>query len=75
LSTTSIITKNNKLCFILPDRNPLKELKMLEPVSTIIELVKNIKFGKSHFIAPTFLLDFQKNPGEHKFFAIYFLNG
>jgi nicotinate-nucleotide adenylyltransferase len=52
----------DKLCFILPDRNPFKELKMLEPVSTIIELVKNIKFGKNHFIAPTFLLDFQKNP-------------
>jgi nicotinate-nucleotide adenylyltransferase len=52
----------DKLCFILPDRNPLKELTRLEPVSTIIELVKNIKFGKNHFIAPTFLLDHQKNP-------------
>lgn len=52
----------DKLCFIIPDRNPLKELKVLEPVSTIIELVKNIKFGKNHFIAPSFLMDFQKNP-------------
>jgi nicotinic acid mononucleotide adenylyltransferase len=52
----------DKLCFILPDRSPLKELKELEPVSTIIELVSKIKFGKNHYIAPTFLLDFQKNP-------------
>jgi len=52
----------DKVCFILPDRNPYKELKVLEPVSTIIELVSKIKFGKNHFIAPTFLLDFQKNP-------------
>ncbi len=52
----------DKLCFILPDRNPFKELRTLEPVSTIIELVKNIKFGKNHFIAPSFLVEFQKNP-------------
>lgn len=52
----------DKICFILPDRNPLKELKVVEPVSTIIELVTKIKFGKNHFVAPTFLLDFQKNP-------------
>lgn len=51
-----------KLCFILPDRSPLKELTAVEPVSTIIELVTKIKFGKNHYIAPTFLLDFQKNP-------------
>ncbi len=52
----------DKLCFIIPDRNPQKELKEIEPVSTIIELVKNIKFGKNHYIAPSFLVDFQKNP-------------
>lgn len=52
----------DKICFILPDRNPQKELKVVEPVSTIIELVTKIKFGKNHYIAPTFLLDFQKNP-------------
>lgn len=52
----------NKICFILPDRNPLKELKVIEPVSTLIELITKIKFGKNHYIAPTFVLDFQKNP-------------
>lgn len=51
-----------KLCFILPDRNPLKDFREIEPVSTIIELVKNIKFGKHHYITPTFLFDNQKNP-------------
>lgn len=52
----------DKLCFILPDRNPHKELKVLEPVSTIIQLVSKIKFAKNTYIAPTFLLDFQANP-------------
>ncbi len=52
----------DKICFILPDRSPLKELKVLEPVSNIIELVRKIKFGKNHYIAPTFLLDFNTNP-------------
>ncbi|MBA2405223.1 MAG: hypothetical protein H0V66_10665 [Bdellovibrionales bacterium] len=51
-----------KLCFILPDRNPLKELQVLEPVATVLQLVSKIKFSKNHYIAPTFLLDFQKNP-------------
>lgn len=52
----------DKTCFILPDRNPLKDLNPLEPVSTILGLVSKIKFGKNHYIAPTFLLDFEKNP-------------
>jgi nicotinate-nucleotide adenylyltransferase len=52
----------DKICFILPDRNPLKELNALEPVSKIIELVTKVKFGLNHFMVPTFLLDFQKNP-------------
>lgn len=51
-----------KLCFILPDRSPLKELKVIEPVATILELITKIKFRKHHYIAPTFLLDFQQNP-------------
>lgn len=53
---------DNKVCFILPDRNPLKELKVIEPVSTVLELITKIKFNKNDFLAPTFLLDFQKNP-------------
>jgi nicotinate-nucleotide adenylyltransferase len=52
----------DKLCFILPDRSPLKELKVIEPVATILELITKIKFRKHHYIAPTFLLDFQQNP-------------
>lgn len=52
----------DKLCFILPDRNPLKDFREIEPVSNVIELVKHIKFGKHHYMAPTFLFDNQKNP-------------
>lgn len=52
----------DKLCFILPDRNPLKEINADNPVPKIIELVKHIKFGKHHYLAPTFLLELQKNP-------------
>lgn len=52
----------DKLCFILPDRNPLKEMNADNPVPRIIELIKHIKFGKHHYLAPTFLLELQKNP-------------
>lgn len=52
----------DKLCFILPDHNPQKDLKVFEPVSNIIGLITKIKFGKNHFCAPSFLLSFQKNP-------------
>ena len=51
-----------KLCFILPDHNPQKDLKVQEPVSSIIGLITKIKFGKNHFCTPSFLLNFQKNP-------------
>lgn len=51
-----------KICFILPDRNPLKEIKISEPVSTTLELITKIKFSKNHYLAPTFLLNFIKNP-------------
>ena len=52
----------DRLCFILPDRNPQKQLNPLSTVFRMLELIKSIKFGKNHFIAPTFLMDFQTNP-------------
>lgn len=52
----------DKTCFILPDRNPQKEVRALEPVFTTISLISKIKFGKHHFIAPSFLMDQEKNP-------------
>lgn len=49
-------------CFILPDRNPQKQITPLEPVFTTISLIAKIKFGKHHFISPSFLLQEEKNP-------------
>ncbi|MGE3609998.1 MAG: hypothetical protein AB7I27_10465 [Bacteriovoracaceae bacterium] len=51
-----------KYCFVIPDRNPFKELRELEPVSTILELSSKIRFGERQFLVPTFLLDHKKNP-------------
>jgi nicotinate (nicotinamide) nucleotide adenylyltransferase len=51
-----------KLCFVLPDRSPHKDLENLDSVPTIIELSGKIKFGRNQFLVPTFLLDTKKNP-------------
>ncbi len=51
-----------KLCFVLPDRSPHKDLGDLDSVPTIIELSGKIKFGKNQFLVPTFLLDKKINP-------------
>jgi nicotinic acid mononucleotide adenylyltransferase len=52
----------DKLCFILPDRNPLKEDTIREPVVTSLELIRKIKFGPQHYFVPTFLIHKEKNP-------------
>ena len=52
----------DKVCFILPDRSPHKEMNQGDPVVSVIELVRKIKFHRLHFFAPTFLMDFEKNP-------------
>lgn len=49
-------------CFVLPDRNPLKEVRQLHIVTTIIELASRIRFKKNQFLVPTFLLEEKKNP-------------
>ncbi len=49
-------------CFVMPDRNPLKEVRSLDPALTIIELSSRIRFKKNQFLVPTFLLDQKKNP-------------
>lgn len=53
---------DEKTCFVLPDRNPLKDFRELDPVTTVIELSSKIKFKNKHFLVPTFLLDSKKNP-------------
>lgn len=51
-----------KICFILPDKNPLKEDTLREPVVTSLELIRKIKFGPHHYFVPTFLIHKEKNP-------------
>jgi nicotinic acid mononucleotide adenylyltransferase len=51
-----------KICFILPDKNPLKEDSIREPVVTSLELIRKIKFGPHHYFVPTFLIHNEKNP-------------
>lgn len=53
----------DKLCFIMPDRNPLKEPSdAREPVATTLELIRKIKFGLHHYFVSTFLIHREKNP-------------
>lgn len=52
----------DKTCFVLPDRNPWKEMRAIDPVLTTIELAGKIKFKSNQFLVPTFLLDHKKNP-------------
>lgn len=52
-----------KLCFIMPDRNPFKEQSdAREPVATTLELIRKIKFGAHHYFVSTFLIHREKNP-------------
>jgi len=53
---------DDKTCFVLPDRNPWKDLREVDPVLTTIELAGKIKFKANQFLVPTFLLDQKKNP-------------
>lgn len=52
----------DKTCFVLPDRNPLKEVREVDPVLSTIELTSKIKFKSNQFLVPTFLLNEKKNP-------------
>lgn len=56
------LINQSKTCFLIPDRNPLKELRELDPITTVLELSSKIRFRKNQFMAPTFLLDHRKNP-------------
>lgn len=53
---------DDKTCFVLPDRNPWKDVRDVDPVLTTIELAGKVKFKSSQFLVPTFLLDQKKNP-------------
>jgi nicotinic acid mononucleotide adenylyltransferase len=52
----------DKLCFILPDRNPHKDYRELDPVATFLEISALGKFSENHYLVPTFLLEAKTNP-------------
>lgn len=52
----------DKTCFVIPDRNPLKELREIDPIFTVLELSSKIRFRNNQYLVPTFLLDQRKNP-------------
>jgi nicotinate (nicotinamide) nucleotide adenylyltransferase len=51
-----------KVCFILPDISPHKEIRQIEPVANILELSSKARFSKNQFLVPTFLLNNAVNP-------------
>ncbi len=51
-----------KVCFILTDKNPRKELNYVHPVACILDMGHKVKFKKNQFLVPTFLLKSEKNP-------------
>jgi nicotinic acid mononucleotide adenylyltransferase len=52
----------DRTCLIVPDRNPEKDVRDVNVVSTILEISTKGKFKKSQFLVPTFLLQNKKNP-------------
>jgi nicotinic acid mononucleotide adenylyltransferase len=53
---------DDKTCYILPDRNPQKEIIKDNPVPKILEISSKAKLKAKQFIVPTFLLEEKKNP-------------
>lgn len=51
-----------KVCLILPDRNPQKDLRQINPVITVLEISRQARFKKNQFLVPTFLFDEKTNP-------------
>lgn len=52
----------DKLCLVLPDRNPQKELNEIDPVANVLQVSTLAKFKKCQFLVPTFLMVQKKNP-------------
>lgn len=52
----------DKVCLILPDRNPQKELRDINAVSSLLQVSTLAKIKKNQFLVPTFLLEERKNP-------------
>lgn len=52
----------DKTLLILPDRNPQKELRELEPVYTLLQISSRARLKDNQYLVPTFLLEQKKNP-------------
>lgn len=52
----------DKVCLLLPDRNPLKELREIHPVTTVLEISTKAKFKNRQYLVPSFLMEHKKNP-------------
>lgn len=52
----------DKILFIVPDRNPQKELRQIHPVLTILEISSRARLKSRHYLVPSFLLEHRKNP-------------
>ena len=52
----------DKVCLIMPDRNPHKELREIHQVMTVLEISSKSQLSKNRFLVPTFLLKEEKNP-------------
>lgn len=48
--------------FVIPDRSPHKDLREIEPISTLLFLSSKIRFKKNQYLVPTFLLVPKQNP-------------
>jgi nicotinate (nicotinamide) nucleotide adenylyltransferase len=53
---------DDKVCLIMPDRNPQKDDRHTTPVADILQVSTHAKFKKCQFLVPTFLMDSKKNP-------------
>lgn len=56
------LVPQDKICFVLPDMNPHKDLRDIDPPHHVLELITRIRFGKKQYLIPSFLLDKIKNP-------------
>lgn len=53
---------DDKVCLVMPDRNPQKELSHIDPVANLLQVSTLAKFKKHQFLVPTFLMEQKKNP-------------
>lgn len=53
---------DDKLCLIMPDRNPQKELRDLDPVASVLQISTHAKLKPNQYLVPTFLQEEKKNP-------------